>query len=557
MKKYLIFAASALALASCSSDDFLGDNPGTAQNATTAINFGGEAGKITRANTSNTAPTDAGKLAGQFKVFGVKKFNDGKFHNVFVNYSVWDNEDKNTTSNTNGWEYVGVKGAKELGTGKIELGTTQTIKYWDYSASEYHFVAGSLIDNFTPDPLIVGKEITYATISGLAGHINFNEVGPALVTNPVYVAEPVIVPKANYNNPVTFHFVRQQSMVRVGFYETIPGYSVTEIKFYKAEETTATSENVILTSATPGYFVGGSNLTGTVTYTGWDTATPSYTFKYDDTGLTKSKNWYAGKLGTLAKTSLGTLTEPGTDPVAILYGTDKDMSDKGYFTVLPTPSTTTANAIVIKCDYTLISDDDSGETIEVKGATAAIPAAYSKWETNTRYTYLFKISQDTNGNTGDPDKVGLYPITFDAVVTEATDKTQGTTTIVKTPSITTYQEGSVTNEGIEYKPGKEIKVTVTDANGNVQTLTAGGSTVGSVAVFKFDSAINEAEIQVKGIADATAITENVNVAGNVFTFTPDAAGYYAIQYLTEEATTTDPIKPAVYTYKVVHVTPAP
>ena len=550
MKKYLIFAASALALASCSSDDFLGENPGTAQNATTAINFGGDAGKITRANTSNTAPTDAGKLAGQFKVFGVKKFNDGKFHNVFVNYSVWDNEDKNTTSNTNGWEYVGVKGAKELGTGKIELGTTQTIKYWDYSTSEYHFVAGSLIDNFTPDPLIVGKEITYATISGLAGHINFNEVGPALVTNPVYVAEPVIVPKANYNNPVTFHFVRQQSMVRVGFYETIPGYSVTEIKFYKAEETTATSENVILTSATPDYFVGGSNITGTVNYD-WTKATPSYTFEYtDNDNLKKSKNWYAGKLGTLAETSLGTLTEPGTDPVAILYGTDKDMSDKGYFTVLPTPSATTANAIVIKCDYTLTSDDGSGETINVTGATAAIPAAFCKWETNTRYTYLFKISQDTNGNTGDPDKVGLYPITFDAVVTEATDKTQGTTTTVATPSITTYQEGSVTDKGIEYKPGKEIKVTVTNADGTEQTLTAGGTAVGSVAVFKFDSAINEAEIQVKGIADATAITENVNVAGNVFTFTPTAEGYYAIQYKTAAT-------PDAYTYKVVHVTPAP
>lgn len=551
MKKYLIFAASALALASCSSDDFLGENPGTAQNATTAINFGGEAGKITRANTSNTAPTDAGKLAGQFKVFGVKKFNDGKFHNVFVNYSVWDNEDKNTTSNTNGWEYVGVKGAKELGTGKIELGTTQTIKYWDYSASEYHFVAGSLIDNFTPDPLIVGKEITYATISGLAGHINFNEVGPALVTNPVYVAEPVIVPKANYNNPVTFHFVRQQSMVRVGFYETIPGYSVTEIKFYKAEETTATtatSENVILTSATPDYFVGGSNITGTVNYD-WTKATPSYTFEYTDDGtnLTKSQNWYAGKLGTLATTS-------SESKVDILYGTDKDRSDKGYFTVLPTPSATDQKPIVIRCDYTLISDDGSGETINVTGATAAIPAAFSKWEANTRYTYLFKISQDTNGNTGDPDKVGLYPITFDAVVTEATDKTQGTTTTVATPSITTYQEGSVTNEGIEYKPNKEIKVTVTDAKGNVQALTAGGSAVGSVVVYKFNSAINEAELQVKGTAGATSVVGNVT--DNVFTFTPDGEGYYAIQYLTKAAIA-DPATPAVYTYKVVYVKAAP
>lgn len=42
MKKYLIFAASALALASCSSDDFLGDNPGNGQNAANSvINFGG------------------------------------------------------------------------------------------------------------------------------------------------------------------------------------------------------------------------------------------------------------------------------------------------------------------------------------------------------------------------------------------------------------------------------------------------------------------------------------------------------------------------------------
>lgn len=534
MKKYLIFAASALALASCSSDDFLGENPGTAQNATTAINFGGEAGKITRA-TSNTAPTDAEKLDKQFKVYGVKTPDGTMFHNVFVDYSVWYNENL-TTSNTNKWEYVGQN--------------NQTIKYWDYSAKEYRFVAGSPIDAFKfiqSTDLTTGTIINSAKISGLAGHIYANVAGTALKTYPVYVAEPVKVTNVKYNKPVTFNFIRQQAMVRVGVYETIPGYSITEIKFYKEGETTATSNNVILTSATADYFVGGSDVKGTINYD-WTKANPSYTYTYDDTGLTKSQNWYAGKLCTTKP-----LATKLTDEVADLYGTDKDMSDAGYFTVLPTPSETDPQPILIKCDYTLISDDISGEVINVTGATAAIPAAYSKWEANTRYTYLFKISQDTNGNTGDPDKVGLYPITFDAVVTEATDKTQGTTTTVATPSITTYQEGSVTDKGIEYKPGKEIKVTVTNADGTEQTLTAGGTAVGSVAVFKFDSAINEAEIQVKGIADATAITENVNVAGNVFTFTPVAAGYYAIQYLTEEATTTDPIKPAVYTYKVVEV----
>lgn len=74
MKKYFIYAASALALASCSSDDFLGENPGNVQNATNAINFSGDAGKITRA-TSNTG-TAAQMLDGQFKVYGTKKMSE-------------------------------------------------------------------------------------------------------------------------------------------------------------------------------------------------------------------------------------------------------------------------------------------------------------------------------------------------------------------------------------------------------------------------------------------------------------------------------------------------
>ena len=552
MKKYLIFVASALALASCSSDDFLGENPGNVQNATTAINFGGEAGKITRA-TSNTG-TPQQMLDGQFLVYGVKKVGDMR-HNVFVNYKVWDATAGNTTTNTKGWEYVGEKQDKTLtdikyGSANITLDKNQTIKFWDYSASEYNFVAGSPIDAFKYKQaveLTSGTTITEATVSKLAGHINPNKAGTQLNTDPVYIAAPVKVEKANYKKPVKFTFQRQQSMVRVGFYETIPGYTITEINFYDAEgNVSKTNHNIILTSSTPEYFVGGTNVSGTVKYD-WTATDPSYTFTYDVTTLEKSKNWYAGELtGVHAKTSSET-------NVAYLYGSDQDMATAtGYFTVLPTPATTTPSAILIKCDYTLTSDDDSGETIHVKGATAAIPAAFSKWDVNTRYTYLFKISQNTNGTTGDPSdpnpEVGLYPITFDAVVTDMTDKTHGTITTVTTPSITTYQAGSVTDNGIEYKSGTAIDVTVTDANGNVQTLTAGGSTVGSVAVYKFTDAITEAEIQVKGTADATPVIGSVN--GNKFTFTPEGKGYYAIRYLTTAAVGSTP---AAYTYKVVYV----
>ena len=552
MKKYIFLAASALTLASCSSDDFLGDTQGsTPTSANSAINFGGDAGKITRATSNEGTPQQM--LNGQFLVYGVKKTSNEIFHNVFVNYSVWDVEANNTTSNTRGWEYVGAKNATDLGTGKIKLSKEQTIKYWDYSASVYHFVAGSPIDDFkynTSWDEATGTHIESATVTGLAGHYEANNTETALETNPVYIAAPVKIVNNDYQKPVKFTFIRQQSMVRVGLYETIPGYSITEIKFYEADGKTATSKNIILTSSTPDYFVGGSNVTGTVTYN-WETQTPSYTFNYtENENLKKSNNWYAGKLSTLTTTS----SEP---KVNILYGTDNDMSTTGYFTVLPTPLGTIASAILIKCDYTLTADDGSGEQIKVTGATAAIPEAYSKWEPNTRYTYLFKISDKTNGTTGDPNDhnvpAGLYPITFDAIVAETTDKIEGTTTTFTAPSITTYQKGSVEGNTIKYVTGTDINVTVLNDKAVVQNLTITDETAnqeGHIAVYKFNDNITEAEVQVKGVAGKTAEKGNVDNANNVFTFTPTTAGYYAIQY---SAKAKEGETPAVYTYKVVHV----
>ena len=561
MKKYLFIAASALALASCSSEDFVGTEGGNVETgANKAINFSGNAGKITRA-TKNTG-TAAEMLDGQFKIYGVKKASDDKFKNVFVDYSVWDATANTTTSNTKGWEYVGAKNSTNLGTGNISLGDeAQTIKYWDYSASEYRFVAGSPISAFqfnkNQDIADKGTYITSATISGLAGHIEANKEGTALNTDPVYVATPKVVKKDKYQEPVQFEFNRQQAMVRVGIYETIPGYAITAIKFYAYDDNgdlkVTDKNNIILTSGTADYFVGGSNVKGTINYD-WTETTPSYTYAYTE-GITKSKNWYAGHFephNALATTSAET--------VAKLYGTDKDMSsDNGYFTVLPTPSTTTAAPILIKCDYTLTSDDISGETIEVTGATAAIPAAFSKWEVNTRYTYLFKISDKTNGTTGDPtnpeDPAGLYPITFDAAVTEMTDKTEGTTTTFTAPSITTYQKGSVEGNTIKYVADKNIDVTVLNDKAEVQTLKTTDEVaeqVGHIAVYKFDTEITKAEVQVKGVTGATKIEGSVD-ANNVFTFKPTAAGWYAIKYLAKAKVGTTP---AVYTYKVVYVAAA-
>lgn len=565
MKKYLFIAASALALASCSSEDFVGTEGGNVENgANKAINFSGNAGKITRA-TANTG-TAAEMLDGQFRIYGVKKMSETQIVSVFNEYSVWDVANK-TTSNTDGWEYVGANGTTGLGRGNISLTKNQTIKYWDYSAPEYHFVAGSPISNFKYT-LVPGKDIESATIKGLAGHIKANETGQGLETHPVYIADPKVVKNTEYKNAVQFSFKRQQAMVRVGFYETIPGYSIHNVNFYDAEGTVSNGNNIILTSGTANYFVGGSNVEGTITYN-WAGTTPSYTYAYSETGLTKNKNWYAGKLSTLATTSAGNKIDlkDGTK-MELLWGTDKDMSTNGYFTVIPTPSATTAAPILIKCDYELISDDDSGETIKVTGATAAIPAAFSKWEANTRYTYLFKISDNTNGYTGnDPNKAGLYPITFDAVVKETTDAMhkEGTVTTVSTPSITTYQDGSVVeNGGIKYVANKAIKVKVTDsANGTDLELRKEQETENTenpvydvkVAVYKLSAPRTEADLQLTNITQAEFTTKSKQEItfgddNKSFTFTPEGEGNYAIQYLTTAATEGTQ---AAYTYKVVKV----
>ena len=584
MKKNLLFAAIALtALAGCSDNSFVGDeSPQGSLTGDGAISFTGGSKAVTRA-TSNTG-TVAQMLDGQFLVYGVKSGASAgtDLQKVFVNYKVWDVAG-HTTSNSSGWEYVGANGSSSLGTGNISLTSDQTIKYWDHSAADYRFVAGSPISAFTFGVNSTTNAIETATVTGLAGHLNPNPSGSKLASNPVYIADPVKIAESSYSTaygtaPVTFHFTRQQARVRVGIYETIPGYVIKEISFYTQAGSVDNTNphNVILTSGTTGYFRGATNGTATVTYN-W--TTPDYTFTYDETGnsatVTTAQNWYGGKFES------GTPTNPSTPAITAItstgtgiWGTDNDMdaTTTGYFTVIPTASATTAAPLLLKCNYTLLSEKDgSGETITVTGATAAVPAAFSKWKPNTSYTYIFKISDNTNGSTGN-SKVGLYPITFDAVVT-AEENAEGTITTVSTPSITTYQTGSVlaNGTGIEYKTGTAIYLTVqNNTTGALNTLTDGGSAVGAVQVYKLSAAVNanpaptEADMQITAptgtdlftLGGSEATVDNVTLPANQHgTFTPTEAGYYVIQYLTTAAVA-EPATPAAYTYKIVKVVAA-
>lgn len=534
MKKkfYFILAIVASAtIVSCTSDEYVGEKPETGSND--AITFGSGFKAVTRAEGTDAAAL----LDNHFKVYGVKKVSTA-WSDVFKNYIVWYNTTATSSNPDKDWEYVGTT-SQTYGAANKTLPADQYIKYWDQSADNYHFVAGSPAANFTfntNDGNIV------STVTGIAGHINANPgtIGSTTYSS-VYISEPVNVSNTDFKKEVTLSFTRQQSFVRVGVYETIPGYRISDIHFYSYDatgwKTTAeTTQNIILASQTGNYFTGATNAKATVSYN-W-TGTPSYTYTYvtDDTdhALTQQKNWYGGLLDGVKATSSTETT------ISNLYGTDKDMAEStGYFTVIPSASNLTAAPILIKCDYVLSSLDNNGETINVT-ATAAIPAAFALWKPNTSYTYLFKITDND-----------LCPITFDAVVVDATDAKEGTITTVTTPSITTYQAGSVTDYGVKYVKDKAITATVTDATtGTVKDINKTTAGVGYVQVYSLGTtAKTEVDLQV---SRPTTGAIDINIADNVLSFTPADAGYYAIEYQTKAATT-EPASPAAYTYKIVHV----
>ena len=140
MKNYFSFIAlAALALASCTSDEFVGENKTETLKNEGQILFTTGTSSITRAD--HVGADAANLLNNRFVVGGFKGTESPATTIVFDNYLVnWTANTAGTTeSNTNDWEYVGITAEDPSGIS----GNTQTIKYWDYSTSQYDYVAYS------------------------------------------------------------------------------------------------------------------------------------------------------------------------------------------------------------------------------------------------------------------------------------------------------------------------------------------------------------------------------------------------------------------------------
>lgn len=468
MNKFFIAAASALALASCSSDDFLGEIQGNEQNgATSAINFGGDTGKITRATSSGKAAADL--LENNFVVVGFKGSKTDAANNetyAFDHYNVNFKEGSafSTESNRAGWEYVNqdmkVKGTEPAASLAQSGASQQTIKYWDHSCASYDFIAFSMGKKdaaskyATPTHVDKGhlKDAAY-TLSG-----NVNTLSECYISDMKTVTEP------NYNKTsVSMSFRHLASKVRMALFEIVPGYVISDVKFYTDTEATSTTTNP------EGTLIGKFNNSGTLTVYFPTTGTKHATEKdYNKAHVKFTASTVAGEVGVLTSKKFGAVNYNNQAEGTISAGTTylsqnaatPSYCGTGYQNVLPSEGA--ASAITLRIDYKLTSVDGSNETINVKGATATVPAQYTEWKSGYAYTYIFKISQDTNGSTGGTS-TGLTAISFDAVVVDdEANGLQETITTVSDNSFTTYgyKDNKVTTNGNEYVNGTDIYATV-------------------------------------------------------------------------------------------------
>ena len=593
MKKYMLFIAAValIVLAGCSSEENISvtsvPEPTTGQETSAdAIAFSSVSKGVTRAD--HVGADAANLLNKHFTVGGFKVGTSAT--TVFDNYIVkWgENSAYTTESNSNDWEYVGIYVEKPSGIYVDGESKKQTIKYWDYMTSYYDFI-GYSTGTATPVADATAAAITDNDHVGVIA-IDYDNKGTAAYTiagtreglAKCYIADMVTVKKPDYQKVVQLSFRSLASKVRMAIYETVPGYSVENVKFYVddtksiSEGATETEANLFTAGTTNNdyFFTKGTYTvyfpnTGSANESNSDYNIAHVSFA-DETGSSLTTQ----RFGALQYTTAEAYEDEGRTTPGEYLGRSLNKAsfaaNKDYKIMLPNEIGT---VLELRIDYTLVSTDGSKEKINIYGAKALVPAIYTAWKPNYAYTYFFKISDNTNGWTSNlvnadgttpTDPAGLYPITFDAAVVDTEEGKQSTITTVSMPTITTYQKGHVITKN-EYDDSGDIYIQVmmdgalkptNDASHPVQVWTVTGkanATEADVmdALNKRVESVGDVTTGRNGVILTKVETANdfttipgvdgndiVITAGDAAKFTPVSGKTYAVTYKGKDKTNT-------------------
>ena len=368
--RFLTIPFMALCLASCSGsgqDDPNIPTPPAPNPDLVSIDFGGNSGAWQDVSSSRATDNGLESLWTSFRVWGYKTTNNAP-QIVMDGYNVEykDNTAGSTTSNTADWEYVGITNTNTK--------TTQTIKYWDYSATDYRFFA------YAP----ANANITSSETTSTEGNqqlsfsipYTYNSETTANSNATPYVSE-LWFSDNNSNTPsdgtsgntsenthlygkcvtLTFAPIIAKMRFKFTYPEDAEGITIKDIQFRDSRLVSAPTW-----AETPikGDIIATYPLTGN---------TPvSLSWK------TSSDKDSKGKL------IFDIPYEDKDDKIQILP--DNKPKNKWYY-VPPLGS----NSDFEQGSYTITAQIDGKET------SATVPSAYMQWKAGYQYTYIFKITE--------------------------------------------------------------------------------------------------------------------------------------------------------------------
>lgn len=402
MRKILTYAVSALALASCSSDSLVSDSP-VNNEAPIAFNAGQK--NITRATEKNLEDAkyyDFGVWA--YKTKGTT--SQLVMENYLVGYNGTNGYPKSGVD-ANTWFYEGL--GNEDYTGSTAKNKKQILRYWDLSYTNTNFYA------YAPYNTAVLFDVDTKTITVPA---SVNQAG---TDHDVIYAGTKAINASNYNSPVSLKFKHLGAKVNLKFYHDIPGYNVELL------EVTKDGNDIQATPAKPD----GTNYTAAKYFT-----ESKATITYDNDMVPTATVDLTGEAKADANLVFKLPNDSKVVPAAVTTGTQNYLeSPTTYYAVAQPKSSTTGFTFHVSFKLTA---KDNGEVITVKDARVFVPASVTDtttdpatttyiaaWQPNTKYTYTFKITKDTNGTTEEttpdvtkpevPATPALYPIIFDDI----------------------------------------------------------------------------------------------------------------------------------------------
>ena len=468
MKKYFYLALAATTMAACTNDvDYSSSDQGNPNNTIGFQVLGRNS--ITRAQSLQKA----GHY--NFGVFAYKSSDN--VNNVMSNYLVgyMDNANKKgyymtsqnqTTEGDQGgtlngqsrWAYemLGNKEYDYRGTeGYYTVDQTfymsnvdkQYLRYWDKSAPFTNFYAyAPYVYDATES-----NQVKYAnnnqTMTFPAKSIKAGYDDPSRFEY-MYAAEQVS--NANYGHDVSLNFKRLNAKVQIKFWEDIDGYSVRILDLKKDTYTGVyAAPSKRSGSASPYTYEKGKYVktTGaTIDFSSSTSATeanpkpiadiPAVTFNspesYSQTDAAEMLRFDAPAveaIGTTRPLASLSRTVYYAIPKSSITGTDYDCGFTFHVT------------------YELISS--TGERIKVNDATVHVPSDVCNWASNTSYTYIFRITKNSNGTTDTPTDIdptspnvtteeALYPIVFDNCIVEDYKENNSDWTITDENNVTLY-----------------------------------------------------------------------------------------------------------------------